>query len=85
MHHAGLIDKFESLPHEKQAEVMDFVDFLLSRFGNVDGTQCHQSADEDGHKVMIGRDFMDFPVDHIGLWPEGFTLRREEMYGDDGR
>jgi hypothetical protein len=27
----------------------------------------------------------DFPVDDLGPWPEGLTLRREEMYGDDER
>ena len=27
----------------------------------------------------------DFPVDDLGPWPEGLTLRREEMYGDQGR
>ncbi len=25
----------------------------------------------------------DFPVDDVGPWPEGLTLRREEMYDDD--
>ncbi|MBD2773109.1 hypothetical protein [Iningainema tapete] len=27
----------------------------------------------------------DFPVISIGSWPENFSLRREDMYGDDGR
>ena len=27
----------------------------------------------------------DFPVDDLGPWPEGLTLRREELYGDDER
>ncbi len=25
------------------------------------------------------------PVHNVGLWPEGFTVRREDIYGDDGR
>lgn len=25
------------------------------------------------------------PVHNCGPWPEGFSLRREDMYGDDGR
>ncbi len=25
------------------------------------------------------------PVVDLGPWPEGLTLRREDMYGDDGR
>ncbi|MEZ4671773.1 MAG: hypothetical protein R3E39_28040 [Anaerolineae bacterium] len=28
---------------------------------------------------------LDLPVDDLGPWPEGLTLSREEMYGDDGR
>lgn len=26
-----------------------------------------------------------FPVDDYGPWPEGLSLRREDMYGDFGR
>lgn len=26
-----------------------------------------------------------FPVDDCGPWPAGFTLRRHDLYGDDGR
>jgi hypothetical protein len=28
---------------------------------------------------------LDLPVIDVGPWPEGLTLSREEMYGDDGR
>jgi hypothetical protein len=28
---------------------------------------------------------LDFPVDDWGPWPEGLSLRREDMYGDWGR
>jgi hypothetical protein len=28
---------------------------------------------------------LDFPVRDYGPWPEGLSLRREDMYGDDGR
>ena len=27
----------------------------------------------------------DLPVRDLGPWPEGLSLRREDMYGDDGR
>ena len=27
----------------------------------------------------------DLPVDDCGPWPSGVTLRREEIYGEDGR
>jgi hypothetical protein len=28
---------------------------------------------------------LNFPVDDVGEWPEGLSLRREEWYGDDER
>lgn len=31
------------------------------------------------------RSLDDFPVDDYGLWPEGLSLRREDMYGKWGR
>lgn len=30
-------------------------------------------------------DAWDFPVDDLGPWPQGLSLRREDLYGDDGR
>ena len=27
----------------------------------------------------------EFPSHDVGPWPEGLTVRREEIYGDDGR
>ena len=28
---------------------------------------------------------LQLPVHDVGPWPEGLSLRREDMYGDDGR
>ena len=28
---------------------------------------------------------LDLPVHDMGPWPENLSLRREDMYGDDGR
>lgn len=28
---------------------------------------------------------LEFPVDRYGSWPADLSLRREDMYGDDGR
>lgn len=28
---------------------------------------------------------LKFPVDHYGPWPSHLSLRREDMYGEDGR
>ena len=30
-------------------------------------------------------DALDWPVHDCGPWPTGLSLRREELYGDDGR
>ena len=37
---------------------------------------------EDGARRSI---LEGFPTYDLGPWPEGLTLRREEIYGDDGR
>ncbi|MEW6169693.1 MAG: hypothetical protein AB1651_18700 [Pseudomonadota bacterium] len=67
-----LIDKLHDLPPERVAEVEDFVDFLRSRART-------KGASVSRHVSL------DFPVDHVNQWPEGLSLRREDMYGDDGR
>ena len=56
---------------DRVAEVEDFVDFLSERVKRP--------------KTTTGREPLDFPVDDLGPWPEGLSLRREDMYGDDGR
>ena len=35
--------------------------------------------------VERSREPLDFPTYDVGPWPVGLTLRREDMYGDDGR
>jgi hypothetical protein len=30
-------------------------------------------------------DFSTWPAHNVGLWPEDLSLRREDLYGDDGR
>jgi len=65
-----LVEKMRSLPAERIAEVEDFVDFLKQR------AQTKQPAQ---------REPLDFPVISVGQWPEDLSLRREDMYGDDGR
>jgi hypothetical protein len=36
-------------------------------------------------KPKAARKPLVLPVHDCGPWPEGFTMRREEIYGDDGR
>ena len=47
------------------------------------------AAKEVTVRVMIEepskREPMQFSAHDVGPWPEGFTVRREEIYGDDGR
>jgi len=68
----ALVNKLQTLPVERLNEVADFVDFLKQQ------TRQRQSA-------ATGKTSLDFPVDDLGPWPEGLSLRREDMYGDDGR
>ncbi len=71
MHNAQtLLEKIQSLPTDRIAEVEDFVNFLLERTAT---------------RRTIGKVPLDFPVDDLGPWPDGLSLRREDMYGDDGR
>ena len=65
-----LLEKIQSLPTDRIAEVEDFVDFLRERVTA---------------RKTTGKEPLDFPVDDLGPWPEGLSLRREDMYGDDGR
>jgi hypothetical protein len=67
-----LMEKIQSLPAERIAEVEDFVDFLRAR-----ATRRKETATD--------KEPLDFPVISVGKWPEGLSLRREDMYGDDGR
>lgn len=67
-----LMEKIRTLPAERIAEVEDFVDFLRERARRLKA-------------AAPGKEPLDFPVDDLGPWPEGLNLRRENMYGDDGR
>jgi len=64
-----VMEKLRALPPERIEEVADFVDFLEQR------TQAHKKARDES---------LNFPVISVGQWPEGLSLRREDMYGDDG-
>jgi hypothetical protein len=35
--------------------------------------------------TAVGRAALTFSAHDVGPWPEGFTARREAIYGDDGR
>jgi hypothetical protein len=67
------VTKLKKLPPERIAEVEDFIDFLNQRGCN-ESSPIHSAAEAD-----------DFPVISVGQWPEGLNLRREDLYGDDGR
>jgi Protein of unknown function (DUF2281) len=65
----SLIEKIQSLPTDRIAEVEDFVDFLKTR----ESVHIAQAA------------IQDFPVDDLGPWPKDLSLRREDLYRDDER
>ena len=40
---------------------------------------------DEGRVKKENRPPLDFPVISVGSWPSDLSLRREDMYGDDGR
>lgn len=40
---------------------------------------------EESQAPQVVQTLDDFPVDDLGPWPEGLSLRREDMYDDWGR
>lgn len=67
-----LVDKLKELSPERLAEVENFIDFLRAR--------------SQGRRAGADRQTSpDFPVISVGRWPEDLSLRREDIYGDDGR
>ena len=67
-----LIEKIQSLPADRIVEVEDFVDFLRQR------ARLRKTT-------AINKEALNFPVMSVGKWPDGLSLSREDMYGDDGR
>ena len=41
--------------------------------------------EEDVESPLRVKSFDDFPVDSVGTWHGDKSLRRENLYGDDGR
>lgn len=73
MHSAqALIEKIQSLPSDRIAEVEDFVDFLKQR------AKLRKA-------IPTSKESLDFPVMSVGKWPNDLSLSREDIYGDDGR
>ena len=68
-----LVEKIQSLPVDQIVEVEHFVDSLRGR------------GPKTARKAKTGKKPFDFPVDDSCPWPDGLSLRREDMYGDDGR
>nr|WP_298378443.1 hypothetical protein [uncultured Halomonas sp.] len=67
-----LLEKIQSLPEDRFAQVEDFVDFLKER------TECEE-------EIADKQEPLDFPVISVGKWPDNLSLRREDMYGDGER
>ncbi len=41
--------------------------------------------EQPARQLPTDPDLDDLPTLDLGPWPEGLSLRREDMYGDDGR
>ena len=67
-----LVAKIQRLPTDRIEQVADFVDFLRER--------ARIGTEKTGRSGPL-----DFPVDDLGPWPQGLSLRREDMYADGGR
>ena len=65
-----LLEKIQSLPAERIAEVEDFVEFLKERVPT---------------KRPARRKSLDFPVISVGKRPENLSLRREDICMRRGR
>ncbi len=64
----------------------------VTREGAISTSMPLPAGDYDARIEMPGQparpaddELDDLPVHDLGPWPEGLTLRRDEMYGDDGR
>jgi hypothetical protein len=66
----ALLEKIQSLPAERIADVEDLVDFLKDRAAN--------------NRPAL-RKPLDFPLRSMGKWPEDLSLRRANEYGDEAR
>jgi len=75
-----LMVKIEALPASRIAEVDDFVEFLRMRVHPSEKTAITGRADRSSDRQSL-----NFPVISVGRWPEDLSLRREDLYGDDGR
>jgi hypothetical protein len=52
---------------------------------NIQPGTYHVTLVIDDRPIGPKPDLKDFPVHDVGPWPEGLSLRREDMYGNDGR
>lgn len=69
-----LIAKIGHLSPQRAAQVEDFVDFLVQR--EASPSQAH---------LPTRTGMLEPPLDDLGAWPTDMSLRREDLYGDDGR
>ena len=72
-----LMVKIEALPASR---IADFVEFLRMRVHPSEKTAITGRADRSSDRQSL-----NFPVISVGRWPEDLSLRREDLYGDDGR
>ena len=69
----SLLKKIQSPPIDRIAEIEDFVDFIRER------TKDQKKTTTNKKKTL------NFPVISVGKWLNDLSLRREDMYDDNGR
>ena len=69
----SILQKLKALSPSRQREVLEYIESL------------QQPGTEEASSPGAGRPPLDFPVDRLGAWPAGLSLKREANYGDRGR
>lgn len=69
----SIMEKLKNLPPARQREVLEYIESL------------QQPGAAEASEPGAGRPPLDFPVDRLGAWPAGLSLKREALYGDRGR
>ena len=51
----------------------------------IEGTEAEVIVVIETHPRDETSSLDDLPIDRLGPWPQKLSLRREDLYGDDGR
>lgn len=55
MNVVALVERLQTLPEDKQIEVMDFVDYLVERFARPPSCQISEWSDQDFERLSLAQ------------------------------